>query len=88
VLQHFGWDLYLLVASLAFVWIAVRGRVRGMGYAGAIGLLTFALSAGVRITRTQTGLTTTSSIVGWPLALMLLGVAGLVASALAPRRSA
>jgi hypothetical protein len=79
-LQSFGWDLYLLIASLALVWIASRARVRGLGYIGGIGLLAFLISVSAQITRLESGRALTTSIVGWPLALLVIGVAGLVAS--------
>jgi hypothetical protein len=80
-LQHFGWDLYLLVISLALVWIGSRARVRGLGYVGGAGLLAFLVSVGAQITRIEAGHAPSGSIVGWPLALLILGVAGLLAPA-------
>ncbi|TMK24063.1 MAG: hypothetical protein E6G62_09380 [Actinobacteria bacterium] len=85
-LQHFGWDLYLLVVSLALVWLGSRGRVRGLAYVGGIGLVAFAVSVGAQITRLGSGQAPTGSVVGWPLALLLIGVAGLAAPALSRRR--
>jgi len=78
-LQHFGWDLYLLVVSLVLVWIGSRVRVRGLGYVGGVGLLAFLISVGAQITRLELGHTPTTSIVGWPLALLIVGLAGLAA---------
>jgi hypothetical protein len=80
-LQHFGWDLYLLVVSLALVWVGSRARVRGLGYVGGVGLLAFVLSIGAELTRLESGRAPTGSI-GWPLALLIIGVAGLAAPAL------
>jgi hypothetical protein len=80
-LQHFGWDLYLLVISLGLVWIGSRMRVRGLGYVGGAGLLAFLVSVGAQITRLEAGHAPSGSIVGWPLALLILGVAGLLAPA-------
>jgi hypothetical protein len=81
-LQHFGWDLYLLIASLALVWIGSRARVRGLGYVGAAGLLVFLVSVGAQITRLEAGRGPTHGIVGWPLALLIVGVVGLAAPVL------
>ncbi|HEY5342542.1 MAG TPA: hypothetical protein VIJ66_02665 [Solirubrobacteraceae bacterium] len=81
-LQHFGWDLYLLVVSLALVWVGARVRSRGLGYVGGVGLLAFLVSTGVQITRLETGREPTASIVGWPLALLVIGIVGLVVPAL------
>ena len=37
-LQHFGWDLYLLVVSLALVWVGARSRPRVRGWLRAAGV--------------------------------------------------
>lgn len=78
--QHFFWDLYLLVVSLALVWIGSRVRFRGLGYVGGVGLFAFLFSVVVQITRIEVGRSPTASVVGWPLALLLLGAAALAAS--------
>jgi hypothetical protein len=79
--QHFFWDLYLLVVSLALVWIGSRARFRGLGYVGGVGLFAFLVSVVVQVTRIEVGRTPTASVAGWPLALLLLGAAALAASA-------
>jgi hypothetical protein len=81
-LQRFGWDLYLLLVALALVWLASRARLRGPGYVGALGLLAFVVSVGLQVTRLELGRATSSELVGWPLALLILGLAGLLAPAL------
>jgi hypothetical protein len=86
-LQHFGWDLYLLVVSLALIWIGSRARVRGLGYVGAFGLLAFLISVGAQITRVESGHATTGAAIGWPLVLLIVGAAGLAAPALYRRQS-
>jgi len=86
-LQHFGWDLYLLVVSLALVWIGSRARVRGLGYVGGAGLLAFLISVGSQVTRLEYGRSPTTSIVGWPLVLLILGLVGLAAPMLYRRES-
>ena len=86
-LQHFGWDLYLLVVSLALVWVGSRARVRGLGYVGGVGLLAFLISVGEQVTRLESGRAPTSHIVGWPLALLIIGLAGLAAPMLYRRES-
>lgn len=78
--QHFFWDLYLLVVSLALVWIGSRVRVRGLGYVGGVGLFAFLVSVVAQITRVEVGRSPTASVAGWPLALLLLGAAALAAS--------
>lgn len=86
-LQHFGWDVYLLVVSLALIWLGSRARARGLGYVGGVGLLTFVVSVGVQVTRLEAGRSPTGDIVGWPLVLLVLGVVGLLAPALSRRES-
>jgi hypothetical protein len=86
-LQHFGWDLYLLVVSLALVWVGSRVRARGLGYVGGVGLLAFLISVGEQVTRLEFGHTPTTSIVGWPLALLIIGLAGLAAPMLGRRET-
>jgi hypothetical protein len=86
-LQHFGWDLYLLVVSLALVWVGSRVRVRGLGYVGGVGLLAFLFSVGDQVTRLESGHARTASIVGWPLALLIIGFVGLAAPTLYRRES-
>jgi hypothetical protein len=78
--QHFFWDLYLLVVSLALVWIGSRVRIRGLGYVGGVGLLAFLVSVVAQITRVEVGRSPTASVAGWPLALLVLGAAVLAAS--------
>jgi hypothetical protein len=50
--------------------------VRGLAYVGGIGLLAFIVSVGAQITRLESGRSGTADIVGWPLALLVLGVVG------------
>jgi hypothetical protein len=77
--QHLGWDVYLLVVSLALIWIGSRLRVRGLGYVGGLGVLAFLISVAAQITRLQSGHGRSTDIVGWPLALVLIGAAGVIA---------
>ncbi len=86
-LQYFGWDVYLLVVSLALIWIASRAHIRGIGYVGGIGLLAFIISVGAQITRLESGHHPTASIVGWPLVLLIVGVVGVVAPVLYRRET-
>jgi hypothetical protein len=81
-LQHFGWDLYLLIVSLGLVWVGSRVHARGLGYVGGFGLLAFLISVSAQITRLESGRAPTTGIVGWPLALLIIGVLGLAAPAL------
>jgi hypothetical protein len=79
-LQHFGWDLYLLIVSLILVWIGSRARIRGLGYAGGAGLLAFIASVAAQITRLEAERQPTGDVVGWPLALLVIGLMGLAVS--------
>jgi hypothetical protein len=81
-LQHFGWDLYLLTVSLGLVWLGSRVHARGLGYVGGFGLLAFLISVSAQITRLESGRAPTTSVVGWPLALLIVGVLGLAAPTL------
>jgi hypothetical protein len=85
-LQHFGWDLYLLIVSLAFAWLGSRVRVRGLAYVGGFGLLAFLISISAQITRLEAGRGPSGDI-GWPLALLIIGVVGLAAPALYRRET-
>lgn len=76
--QTLGWDVYLLLVSLAAVWLGARVRSRGIGYVGALGLLTFLLSVGSQLTRLESGSALSHSLAGWPIVLILLGAIGLV----------
>jgi hypothetical protein len=76
--QNFGWDLYLLLVSLAFVLIAGRGRNRGLGYVGVAGLLGFLLSVGVQVTRLAAGHARLTGIGGWPIVLLVVGAVALL----------
>jgi hypothetical protein len=86
-LQHFGWDVYLLAVSLGLIWTGSRLNVRGTGYVGAFGLLAFITSVSAQVTRLEVGRTPTSHLVGWPLALLILGALGLIAPLVSRRAS-
>jgi hypothetical protein len=77
-LQSFGWDLYLLLVSVALVWLAARSRVRGLGYVGAAGLLTFIVSVGLQVTRLEAGRLPIHSLGGWPIVLVVVGAVALI----------
>jgi hypothetical protein len=80
--QQLGWDVYLLVASVALVWVGARVRVRGLGYVGGLGVLAFLISVAAQLARVQSGHSRTSDIVGWPLVLLLVGAAGILGGSL------
>jgi hypothetical protein len=80
-LQSFSWDLYLLLVSLALVCLAARTRVRGLGYVGAVGLLTFIVSVGLQVTRLESGHAPIHSLGGWPIVLVVVGAVALIVPA-------
>jgi hypothetical protein len=82
-LQGFGWNLYLLLASLALVWLGARARVRGLGYVGAVGLVVFALSVGARIGEVESA--GAPGLGSWPVVLVVLGALALLLPAFARR---
>jgi hypothetical protein len=83
--QHLGWDIYLLIASVALLSLGSRVRVRGLGYVGGAGILAFLYSVGVQITRLEAGRPRSHDVVAWPLVLLAIGTVALVTS-LATRR--
>jgi hypothetical protein len=82
--QHFIWDLVLLLIAVGLIAYGARARVRGPGYIGTAGLLVFVFSVGFQFGAGHTG-GPPSSVVGWPLALLLIGAAALVLGFVAPR---
>ena len=85
-LQHFGWDLYLLIVSLLLVWVGSRVKTRGLGYVGGIGLLAFAISVGLQLTKLEGGHSPGHSLLGWPVILVALGLLALLAPVVSSRR--
>ena len=82
--QGFFWDLVLV--SLASVGYAAMARVRGPAYVGFAGLLAFAGLLGVELSDLAVGKLPDGSLVGWPLALLLIGGAALAVGVAAERR--
>ncbi len=76
--QTVGWNIFLLVVSLALVCGGAHARLRGPAYVGAAGLALFLVSVGTQLTRLEAGKGRTTSLLGWPLLLLLLGFAGLL----------
>jgi hypothetical protein len=83
--QHFVWDLLLLLIALALITYSARARVRGPGYIGAAGLFVFLFSIGAQVSARLSGGSPSDSAVGWPLTLLLVGVAALALGFIAPR---
>jgi hypothetical protein len=79
-----AWNIYLLVVSLALIAYGARSVTRGAAYIGGIGFTVFILLVGTNVVARLKG-DETSSIVGWPLVLLIVGAAALAASFLMPR---
>jgi hypothetical protein len=67
----FGWKLFILAMGFGMVAYAGADREPGPAYIGVVLLLAFALLVGVPAVNG-------SSLIGWPLFLLALGVVGLV----------
>jgi hypothetical protein len=78
-----GWDLFLLAVSAALIAFSARSARRGPGIVGIVGLIAFILIAGSEIANRVEG-DAEGAIVGWPLALLLVGAAGVVLSFVLP----
>lgn len=84
--QHLEWDLLLLGLALFMVWYGTRRRARGPVYVGALALTAFIVSVGLELTRLLVDRSPPEgSFFGWPLLLLLVGAAGLLAGFWAPR---
>jgi hypothetical protein len=76
--SSFFWELVLLVVSLLAIGYGSWSGVRGPSYVGGIGLFNFLLIVGLDLNDS----TPQGDIVGWPLALVLLGAVAFAASLL------
>jgi hypothetical protein len=74
-----GWNVFLLVVSLALIAYESRAPTRGPGYVGAIGLISFIGLTGADLVNRLSG-DEGGGVVGWPLILLIGGAAALVAS--------
>jgi hypothetical protein len=74
----FLWDLAGLVVAVGMIGIGARLGARGPVYVGAVALLLFMVVVGLDLDDSSPD----DAIVGWPLALAVLGAAGIVASLL------
>jgi hypothetical protein len=80
-----AWNVYILVVSLVLIAYGAKSRTRGPGYVGAVGLIIFiGLTGSNIVTRINGGdFSDLTSVVGWPLLLLILGGVAIVASFLA-----
>jgi hypothetical protein len=74
-----GWNIFLLVVSLALIAYESRAPTRGPGYVGAVGLIGFIGLTGADLVNRLSG-DQGGGVVGWPLILLIGGGAALVAS--------
>ena len=72
--QTLGWDVYLLILALALIWLGARTRTRGLGYVGGFGVAMFLVSVAAQLTRLESGRGPSSTLAGWPLVLVGLGL--------------
>jgi hypothetical protein len=80
--SSFFWEVVLLVVSIALIaYGSAASRTRGPAYVGAIGLFFFIVIAGLDLNSS----TPHNKVIGWPLLLIVLGVAGIVAGMQQPR---
>jgi hypothetical protein len=83
--QSVVWDIWLLLFSLGLVAYGALVHARGPAYVGFVGLFAFALLQGLEINARLEGDEPDLSFAGWPLILLLVGAAGLVAGAIGRR---
>jgi hypothetical protein len=82
-----GWNVFLLLVSLALIAYGARSVTRGPGYVGAIGFTVFILLVGTNVVARLKG-DEADKVVGWPLILLLVGGAALLVSFVMPRMGA
>jgi hypothetical protein len=78
-----GWNIYLLIVSLALIAYGSRSPTRGPSYIGALGLTIFIFLVGLNVVARLKG-DDASAVAGWPLVLLILGGLLLLAGFLAP----
>jgi hypothetical protein len=80
VRQHQEWDVLLILVAVALIWYGNRRGARGPTYVGGLALTAFVVSIGAELTRlfARNG-QPEGAFVGWPLLLLVIGAAGLVA---------
>jgi hypothetical protein len=73
-----GWNIFLLVVSLAAIGFGSRGPTRGPSYVGALGLGAFIALVGTDVVH-RIGGGSSGGVAGWPLILLIGGALVLVA---------
>ena len=83
------WNVFILIVSLALIAYGSKAPSRGPSYVGGLGLLTFVGLVGANVVALANGnFDDREKFAGWPLLLLLLGIAALVASFFVPREGA
>lgn len=77
--QGQGWNLFLLVVSLALIVYGTAVATRGPVYIGAFGLFAFIISVGAELSGIASGDTPEGKFFWWPFLLLLFGAAALAA---------
>lgn len=85
--QGFFWDLILLLVALGSVAYGAVSRARGPAYVGFVGLFFFALLIGFEVNSLLKDERPDGDLVGWPLALLLIGGGALAAGIAAERQT-
>jgi hypothetical protein len=83
------WNFFILIVSLALIAYGTKAPTRGPSYIGGLGLIAFVGLTGSNIVALANGHgDDVSKFAGWPLLLLLLGIAALAASFFMPREGA
>jgi hypothetical protein len=77
--QRQEWDVFLLLLALALIWYGNRAAWRGPVYVGGLALFVFIVSVSAEFTAIFSGDGPSGDVMGWPLLLLVLGGAGLLA---------
>jgi hypothetical protein len=80
-----GWNIYMLLVSLVLIGYGAKSRTRGPGYVGAVGLVVFVGLVGFNVVTQLEGGGEATAVAGWPLVLLIGGLAALVAGLLMGR---
>jgi hypothetical protein len=81
-----AWNIFILAVSLALITFGAKARTRGPSYVGGLGLVAFVGLTGSNVVALAKGNSDdVDKFLGWPVVLLLLGLAALAVSFLLPR---
>jgi hypothetical protein len=80
--QHQEWDVFLLLVAIGLIWYGAHAPWRGPVYVGGLTLFAFILSVAFEVTALFSGDGPSGDVMGWPLLLLVLGAAALLAGLL------